>query len=68
MEHCILVQLVNHCDELVQDYKAQPGQKLRKTMKAKNQLQLPRVNGLGFSAMMEKAYLMVKREDDDYDQ
>ena len=68
MECCILVQLVNCCDELVEKYKAQPGLKLRKTMETKNQLRPPRADGLGFSMIMEEAYLMVKMRDDDYDQ
>ena len=68
MERCILVQLVNRRDELVQEYKAQPGRKLRKTTEAKNQLRLPRADGLGFSAIMEEAYPIAKKGDDDYDQ
>ena len=68
MERCILVQLVNRRDELVQKYKAQPGRKLKKTTEAKKQLRLPRVDGLGFSAIMEEAYPMVKKGDNDYDQ
>ena len=42
--------------------------KIRQTAKAKNQLQLPRPDGLGLSMMMEKAYLMIKKRNDDYDQ
>ena len=68
MERCILVQLVNRRDELVKKYKAQPDRKFRQTAKAKNQLRLPRVDGLGLSAMMEEAYPMVKERDDDYGQ
>lgn len=36
MERCVLVQLVNRRDELAQKYKAQPGQKLKKTTEAKS--------------------------------
>lgn len=68
MERCILVQLVNRRDELVKKYKAQPDRKFRQTAKAKNQLRLPRADGLGLSAMMEEAYPMVKEGDDDYGQ
>ena len=68
LERCILVQLVNRRDELVRKYKAQPGRKLKKTTEAKKQLRLPRADGLGFSAIMEEAYPMVKKGDNDYDQ
>ena len=68
MECCILVQLINCHDELVEKYKTQPDQKFRQTAKAKNQLQLPRPDGLGLSMMMEEAYLMVKKRNDDYGQ
>ena len=49
MERCILVQLVNRRDELVEKYKAQPDRKFRQTAKAKNQLRPPRADGLGLS-------------------